>query len=205
MRHGDALGLAGRPGREDDPRVVAGRRVARVALDLGCAIVTHRTDDEVRRDDRRDIGLPEDDPRPLVGVVVVDRDVGRARDEDAGDGDVEVEGARGDADADAVTAFDAGRTQGVGDVLGSLGELAIGEDARAVVDGGRVGMGLDRGAQDVDEGAWAGCLTPPEQGVAHVQRSSPRRAAWRRPMTMMPMKIAISTRDAAPSWGSRRT
>ena len=51
-------------------------------------------DPQVVADDGDGVGLLEHDARPLVGVVGVDGDVGRAGAEDAEDGDVEVGGAR---------------------------------------------------------------------------------------------------------------
>ena len=71
---GDALGGAGGAGGEDDPGVVAGQRwagapAARRAGAAGRAGLG---------DHGRDVGLAEDQLGALVGVVGVDRHVGRA-------------------------------------------------------------------------------------------------------------------------------
>ena len=63
----------------------------------------------------RHVGLVEDQTGPLVGVVVVDRHVGRADGEDAEDGDVELDGPRRDAHAHPVAAAHPLAGQPVGD------------------------------------------------------------------------------------------
>ena len=78
----------------------------------GVGGILGREDDEVGGDDRRDPGLVEDEAGPLVGVVVVDRHVRRAREQDADDRHVEVGRAGRDAHADPVTAPDALVAQG---------------------------------------------------------------------------------------------
>ena len=85
--------------------------------------------------DRGDAGLVEDQARALVGVVVVDRHVGGADEQDADDRHVEVGGAARDAHADPVAAADTLVAQGGGDVAGGGEQLVVREHLAAVVDG----------------------------------------------------------------------
>ncbi len=75
---------------------------------------------QVVGDDRGDTGLTEDQFGPLLGVVRVDRDVGRAGLQGAEDRDVQVVVAGRDPDADPVARADAE----VGQPAGELGDLA---------------------------------------------------------------------------------
>ena len=162
MAHRDALGRAGGPGREDDPGVVGEVGVllgGRLGDDLG------REDDEVGGDDRGHAGLVEDQAGALVGVVVVDGDVGGAGEQDADDRDVEVGRARRDAHPHPVAAADALVAQGGGDLAGGREQLVVGEHLAAVVDRRRVGVVVSGGAQDVDEGAGRGGAVGAQQGV----------------------------------------
>ena len=94
-----------------------------------------REDDQVGGDHRGHPGLVEHQARALVGVVVVDRHVGGAGEEDADDRDVEVGGAAGDAHAHPVATADALVAQGGGDVTRRREQLVVGEHLAAVVDG----------------------------------------------------------------------
>ena len=101
----------------------------------GCGGILGREDDEVGGHDRGDPGLVEHQARALVGVVVVDRHVGGAGEQDADDRDVEVGGAARDAHAHPVAAADALVAQGGGDVARGREQLVVGEHLAAVVDG----------------------------------------------------------------------
>ena len=118
-------------------------------------------------DDRGDVGLVEDQPGALVGVVGVDGHVGRAGQQDAEDRDVEVGGAAVDADADLVAAADAVRVELDRELVGGLGELGVGQHVVAGVDRGLVVGLLDRGPEDVDQRARRRCQLASTQGV-HV-------------------------------------
>ena len=132
---------------------------------------------------RRDhVGLAEHQPGALVGVVDVDRHVGRAGGQDGQDRDVQLGGAGGDADADAVPRADplGVKLGGPGDHLGS--QLAVGEHDRAVVDRRCRAMGVDARAEDVDERArrprLAGAAEPVTEGLrgrgpVHLSTTSP--------------------------------
>ncbi len=146
----DPLGRAGGAGGEDDPGVVG---EVGVLLGRGLGGILGRQDDQVGGDHRGHPGLVEHQARPLVGVVVVDRHVGRTGEQDADDGDVEVGGAAGDAHAHPVAAAHALVAQGGGDVTRRREQLVVGEHLAAVVDGRGVGVVVGRGPQHVDEGA----------------------------------------------------
>jgi hypothetical protein len=107
-------------------------------------------------------GLAEDDSRPLVWVVVVDRHVRRAGEQDAGDRDVEVGGPRRDAHPDPVATPDTVAAQRRRELLGGVEQFVVGQDLTAVVDRRGVGMCIGGGAQDVDEGARLRSERPPQ-------------------------------------------
>ena len=113
MADGHALRGAGGARGEDHPGVVG-----EVGVLLGCRLggILGREDDEVGGHDGGDAGLVEDEPGTLVRVVVVDRHVGGAGEQDADDGHVEVGRAGRDAHADPVAPADALVAQGGGDV-----------------------------------------------------------------------------------------
>jgi hypothetical protein len=124
-RDGHALGRAGRAGGEDDPGVVGQVGVLpHSGIRDGAGGGPH---DEVRRHDRGDAGLPEDDPGPLVRVVVVDRHIGATGGQDAENCDVEIGRAAGDPHADPIATLDPDGDEGVRDVIGGVGERGIRE------------------------------------------------------------------------------
>ena len=109
-------------------------------------------DDEAVADHSSDGGLPEDEPRALVGIVRVDRDVGGPGGEHAHDRDVQVDGAGPDPDAHPISPTDADGVQRRGEHVSRLGELLVGEHLGAVVDRQGVGMVGDGLPEDVDQG-----------------------------------------------------
>ena len=168
---GDALGQAGRARGEDDPGVVGELGVLLRSLVGVCVGRRGRagSDDEVGADDRGDAGLAEDDSRPLVWVVVVDRHVRRAGKQDAGDRDVEVGGPRRDAHPDPVATPDTVAAQRRRELLGGVEQFVVGQDLAAVVDGRGVGVCIGGGAQDVDEGTRLRSEVGTQQRVGHVE------------------------------------
>ena len=199
-----------------------------VVLDPGVGVGPGREDDEVGGHDRGHAGLAEDQPGALVGVVAVDRHVGGARQQDADDRHVEVGRAGRDPHADPVAAPGARLAQRRGDLQGGRQQLVVGQHHPPVVEGRRVGVGVGRGAQHVDEraggrrvvgakervgdGGRGGsegrhdthCVAPGAGGQS-VQRRRPRRPAWTSPTRTTPTKTVTSSRDAAPRPGSRST
>ena len=127
VRDRDPLRCAGRARGEDDPGVVVeprrrgSARVRRVARSP--SVSTRATP-----------GLPEHGPRALVGVVDVDRHVGRPGREHREDRRVELRRARRDAHADAVAGPDAHARQAGRGRPDRLGQLPVGQDRAAVVD-----------------------------------------------------------------------
>ena len=110
------FGVPVEPGGEDDPGVVgraSGPPAVAAAAGAPRSAITRSV-----ADDGGDVGLAEDEPGALVGVVGVDRDVGGAGDEDAHDRDVEVDRPGPDPHADAISASDAHRVQRRGEVVG---------------------------------------------------------------------------------------
>ena len=98
-----------------------------------------------------DVGLVEDQPGPRVGVVVVDRHVGRAHREDAEHGDVQLDGPGRDPHPYPVTAAHTLAGQPVGDAVDGDREVAVGERRVAVVDSRRVRVRRHGGGQHVDQ------------------------------------------------------
>ena len=115
------FGRAGRAGGEDDPGVVGRTRLRRAraarpgprgSSTRGARSARCRGHDvQLVADDRGDVGLVEDQPGALVGVVRVDRHVGGARHEHAEDRDVQVGRARPDPDPDPVAPPDTASPQ----------------------------------------------------------------------------------------------
>ncbi len=160
MRDGHALGRAGRAGREDHPRVVVrGRVLADPGRRLPPAL-----DGEVGPDDGDHGRLAEHQPRPLVGVVGVDGHVGAAGQQHGHDRDVEIGRARRQPDADLVARAHPERGELVGDGLGGLGELLVGQGVGAVVERGRLGGLRDRRPEDVDQRARGGSVGGTTEG-----------------------------------------
>ena len=120
-------------------------------------------DDEVVADDGEGRGLLEDDAGALVGVVGVDRDVGRAGQQDPEDRDVQVGGAGADPHPDLRAGPGADRGEPAGDLGGRLLERRVGEDLGARVDGGRVAVRLHDVAEDLDERAGRRGAVPGEE------------------------------------------
>ena len=117
------FGRAGRPGGEDDPRVVVGAPGAPgVPIGALCgvraaAVAEHRAHP----------GLAEHQLGAFVGVVGVDRDVGGAGGEHGQDRDVQLGGAGGDPDADPVADADARLGEAPARGLDLLGQPAVGQ------------------------------------------------------------------------------
>ena len=102
------------------------------------------------REHTADVGLLPDGRRTLVGVVDVDRHVGRAGREDTEDRQVEVGGAGGHPDSDAVTRADTGGPQHRGYTANLLHQLAVGERP-AVVEGGGFRMSCSGRLEDAEQ------------------------------------------------------
>ncbi|GAA3039760.1 hypothetical protein GCM10017559_80160 [Streptosporangium longisporum] len=114
-------------------------------------------------DDRADPRLAEDQLGPLVGVVGVDRHVGRSRGEHRDDRDVQADGARGDPHPDPVAAPDPGGPQPLGHPPGLGPQAGVVQAGPPVVEGGRVGVTPGRLVEDVQQrpGPWR--VGPPEE------------------------------------------
>src|SRR6185503_14645252 len=95
MADRDALWGSGRTGGEDDPGIVGyfgtgwRRRIAPVPAGAGVDYPGHA-------------GLAEDQPRPLVRIIGIDRDVARAGGQDGQQADIEFATARGHSQADSI-------------------------------------------------------------------------------------------------------
>ena len=100
-------------------------------------------DREVVADHGDDLGLAEDQPGPLVGVVRIDRNVGRPGSQDSEDRDVEIGRARADPDPDPVAGPDAQLGEAGGNLSRRLGQLGVRQDLGAVVQGRVVGKCLN--------------------------------------------------------------
>jgi len=156
--HGHPFGQPGRPGGEDDPGVVSGRRRRRAP-----AARRARAAQQARLgDDPGDRGLAEDKLGPLIGVVGVDRDVRRARGEGGQDRHVERVAARGHPDTHPVPAADSPRGQPPRPGLDVGDHLGVGQSHLAVVDPDRIRVTPGRRVEDVDEGARRGGVTGAE-------------------------------------------
>ncbi len=150
MGHRDTLGCTRRPGREDDPGIVADERSS-------CTPPPRRSvaaDQALFGDDTDDTGLAEHQCGALVGIVGVHRHVGGAGGKRGQDGDVQRVGAGRHSDPDAVTAADAARGQPRHALFDVDDQLGIGELHLAVVDRRCVGMPLGGGVEDVDQRPW---------------------------------------------------
>lgn len=164
MGDGHALRRAGRTGREDDPRVVAGGgcRALRSAprrwrqfrgLRVRPQHVTHA-------------GLAEDGGGTLLGVVGVDRHIGRSAVQDCEDRKVQLRGTRRNADSHPVSRADALRGEPACTVSGLGAQLTVGQHLDARVKGRCVGVSGGGGLEDGDEGAGRGGCSGMEQGFA---------------------------------------
>ena len=105
--------------------------------------------------------LGEYGARPLIRVVDVDGNVGRAEHERGQDRQVQIHRTRGDTDADFVARTDAGFGHLQREIADRRDELSVAEHPSAVVEGGLIGMGSGGLEEDVDEGA---VLTGPYGG-----------------------------------------
>jgi hypothetical protein len=130
---GDPLGPAGRARGEDDPRVVVGTGPG--AGPGRPAAQRHRA---ASADHRAHAGLAEDQLGSLVGVLGVDRHVGRAGGEHAEDRQVEVDRAGRHAHPHPVADPDAGRRQRAAEPLDLGDQRLVAQHGGAVID--RVGM-----------------------------------------------------------------
>ncbi|MDH6491571.1 hypothetical protein M2157_007570 [Streptomyces sp. SAI-127] len=159
VRDGDALGLAGGAGGEDDPRVVldAGPGGGGVAAPVDGQLVPGA-------DHGPDLRLPEHQLGPLVGVLGVDGDVRGARRQHGEDRDVQVIGAGRDPDADPVAESDPGPGEPPPQPLHLDGQRTVGEPGGPVVQGELVGVGPHGRVEDVDERAWGGGRAPGKTG-----------------------------------------
>ena len=104
-------------------------------------------------DDPDHVGLAEHQLGPLVGVVGVDRHVGRAGGQRREDRHVQRVTARRHPDADAVAAADAAGGEPRDAFLDVGDQLGVGELDRAVVERGRIGVARRGVVEDVDERA----------------------------------------------------
>lgn len=158
MGDGDALGLAGGTGGEDDPCVVVRPGTAAD----GAAGLGARGDREVLADDGAHLRLGEDQPGAFLGVLGVDRHIGGARGEHGEDRHVQVGGARGHPYAHPVAGADAGLRQTAAQALGRGGQGPVAQRRGAVVDGGCGGVRPGGGGQDPEQGAPGGGVAGPE-------------------------------------------
>lgn len=165
VRHRDALRNPRRAGREDDPRVVVGRRridvpgrprarVRILPVEQPARDGAVRVDElPARADDAAHARFAEHEVCALLGIIGVDGHIGRSSRHHAEDRDVEVSVARGHAHADAVAAAHAERVQASGGPVHEREQLCVAQRTAFVLQRRRVGMRLGRGPNDVDEGA----------------------------------------------------
>ena len=200
VAHRDALRHSGRARREDDPRVIVDRRrrdhdqcvragMRRRAIEerSGCGIrfrLIARDVLAVAGDHAAHLRLAEDQARPLVGVVGVHRDVGRAGREHAQDREVQLLRPGYHAHADPVAAADAGGVQAGRRGAHAGHELAIAQRAGPVVERGRLGMPCRGLPEDVDERARPRRLCRTVEHAlravraGHVRRAGRSAAPW---------------------------
>ena len=141
------FGVPVEPGGEDDPCVVTGQRSARAPSPRRAVAA----DQALFGDDADDARLTEHQRGALVGVVGVDRHVGRSGGHRRQDGHVERITAGRHADSDAVAAADPTRGKPLDALLDVDDQLGVGELNLAVVDGGRIGMTFGGRVEDVDQ------------------------------------------------------
>lgn len=154
MADGDALGLAGGAGGEDDPGVVlgAGPRGGR-----GTGVrVAGGVDARSGAQHGPHPGLAEDQLGALVRVLGVDGHVGGTCGEDGEDGHVQLVGPGRHAYADPVTEPHSGGREGAPTALDLDGQCPVGQPGGAVVQGELVGVLPYGGLEDVDEGTRRG-------------------------------------------------
>ncbi len=154
---GDALGLPGGTGGEDDPRVVLHARPGR-----GKAALGDDGDLEPVPDDGPHLRLPEHQLGPLVGILGVHRHVGGPGGQYGEDRHVQLVGAGRHPHAHPVAQPDPGGVERPPQDLHLGGELPVGEPCRPVVQGEFVGIRPYGGVEDVDEGARRGGRPPGE-------------------------------------------
>ena len=130
----DTLRGAGGSGGEDDPGVVAAQRRRRAPPPRRAG----PADQALLGDDADHVGLAEHQVGAFVGVVGVDRHVGRAGGQRREDRHVQRVAARRHPDADAVAAADAAGGQPLDALLDVGDQLGVGELDGAVVERGRV-------------------------------------------------------------------
>lgn len=152
---GDALGLAGGAGGEDDPRVVFGTGAGGGGAGAGLRCAAG-VDALSAAEDRADPGLAEDQVGALVRVLGVDGYVGGAGGEDGEDGHVQLVGPGRHADADPVAESYPGGGEGLAPALDLDGQGPVGQSGGSVVEGELVGVGPYGRLEDVDEGAGGG-------------------------------------------------
>lgn len=153
MADGDALGLAGGAGGEDDPGVVLGAWPGGGRSGVGGV-----GDVDARSGAQHGPypGLAEDQLGALVRVLGVDRHVGGARGEYGEDARVQLVGAGGNAHPDPVAEAHPGGREGPSAALDLGGQRPVGQPGGAVVQGELVGVRPYGGFEDVDEGARRG-------------------------------------------------
>ncbi len=198
VRDRHALRNARRARGEDDPRVVVdgGRRHrgdrarARVGGGVG---VEHRRPGRrptarggisrhihaAGADDPGHRRLAEHERGALVGVVGVDRYIGRSSGQHAEDRHVEIPGAGRHPDADAVAAANTGLVQARRGARDECGELPVAQGAGAVIERRGLRVPGDGVAEDLDERARSGgegCAIERTlvEVCGHVRRSHPR-------------------------------
>ena len=148
---GNAFGFAGRPGGEDDPRVVGRARPSR----SGSARCDRAQADAVAvAEHRADACLGPHGLGALVRIVDVDRYVGRSDGQDREDGAVQLGRARGHANADPVTSADADGREAVAQRVQPTDQGGVGQHLVAVVDRRGIGEPRRRGLEDLQQRAW---------------------------------------------------
>ncbi len=214
MADGDALGLAGGAGGEDDPCVVLGAGASGGGTDVREA---GGVDARTGAQHRPYSGLAEDQLGPLVRVLGVDRDVGGARGEDGEDGRVQLVGPGRDADADPVAEAHSGGREVTASALDLGCQRPIGQTGGPVVQGELVGVRPYGGLEDVDEGAGggggpggeAGCLARLLVPVLVCEQSefTALRCGCHRPSRLVPgnVRVAGGARVCPGCSGPRQT
>jgi hypothetical protein len=169
VRHGDALGHAGRTRGEDHPGVVVRRGGGDHVIEGRFAGLGGRGDEHSPgADDADDLGLAEHELRALLRVVGVDGNVGGSGGKHREDRHVQFAGSRRDADAHLVTPANAITGQREGLSVDQPLEPAVADAALRVLERQRIGIPRDTRPEHVDQRALLGRARRPFENALGV-------------------------------------